>query len=282
MNSPVRKILLPLCAAAALFFAAPAARAAPTAAAAEAPKETPRGEAPKTENKAENTAGATEVPPKSLDAKPLDGKKIFADKGCGGCHATRGPEKKIRPAERAMIKGPSLWYAGSKFRPGYLAGWLAAPAPFRGVRWGTMERGRTPHPALDPAEAKAVAGYLEGLRDPEMLSGVVPNWKKIPRRVLRRTRILFQKKQPCYACHRVKIRKTVYRRPIQLGGYSGPHLIDAGLRLRPDFIVAFLKNPARYNPNGRMPVYSEKAFTPLGEKDLIGLAAYISTFREKP
>ncbi len=274
-------MLLSLCAAAALFSASIAAPAA------EAPKETPRGEAPKTENKAENTAGAAEVPPKPSDAKPLDGepldgKKIFAGKGCGGCHATRGPEKKIRPAERAMIKGPSLWYAGSKFRPGYLAGWLAGPAPFRGVRWGTMERGRTPHPALDPAEAKAVAGYLESLRDPEMPSGTVPDWKKIPRRVLRKTRILFQKKQPCYACHRVKIRKTVYRRPIQLGGYSGPHLIDAGLRLRPDFIVAFLKNPARYNPNGRMPVYGGEAFTPLGEKDLIGLAAYISTFREKP
>ncbi len=276
MNSPVRKILLPLCAAAALFSASIAAPAA------EAPKETPRREAPTTKDKAEDTTGAAEVPGKPLDTKPLDGKEIFAEKGCGGCHATRGPEKKIRPAERAKIKGPSLWYAGSKFRPGYLAGWLTGPAPFRGVRWGTMERGRTPHPTLDPPAAKAVAGYLEGLRDPEMPSGVVPKWKKIPRRVLRKTRILFQKKQPCYACHRVKIRKTVYRRPIQLGGYSGPHLIDAGLRLRPDFIVAFLKNPARYNPNGKMPVYGGKAFTPLGEKDLIGLAAYISTFREKP
>ena len=97
----------------------------------------------------------------------------------------------------------------NKFRPGYLAGWLAQPKAFRGVRYGTMTIGKTPHPALAPEEAGQVATYLESLRDAGMPSGVVPRWKKIPRRVLRRARILFQKKQPCYSCHKVKIRKTV-------------------------------------------------------------------------
>ncbi|MFP6891725.1 MAG: cytochrome c [Nitrospinota bacterium] len=213
---------------------------------------------------------------------PASGKEIFSKKGCGGCHALTGPEKKIPVTERAKIKGPSLWYTGSKYRHGYLARWLAAPRAFRGVLFGTMKRGRTPHPALPAGEAKAVGVYLEGFRDAKMPKGTVPRWKKIPRRVLRKARILFQKKQPCYSCHQVKIRKTVYRRPIQLGAFSAPHLIDAGLRLRPDFIAAFLKNPARYNPNGRMPIYRDKAFTRLSEKDIIGLAAYISTFKEKP
>ncbi len=237
-------------------------------------KKAPPGRAPPEKTSA--------TPPAPIPATSEAGKKIFADKGCGGCHATSGPEKRIPVTERANIKGPSLWYAGSKFRPGYPAKWLASPKAFRGVLHGTMKKGVTPHPGLSPDEAKAAGAYLESLRDAEMPSGVVPSWKKIPRRVLRRARILFQKKQPCYACHRVKIRKTVYRTPIKLGGFSGPHLIDAGLRLRPDFIAAFLKNPARYNPNGRMPIYSDKAFTRLSEKDIIGLAAYISTFKEKP
>lgn len=233
-------------------------------------------------------------PPKASTAKTLEptvekkieplesGKGIFSKKGCGECHLLTGPEKKIPVNERTKIKGPSLWYAGSKYREGYLRRWLSAPKAFRGVFFGTMKRGQFQHPSLSAEEAKVVGAYLEEFRDEKMPEDVVPKWKKIPRRVLRRARILFQKKQPCYSCHQVKIRKTVYRRPIQLGGFSAPHLIDAGHRLRPDFIAAFLKNQMRYNPNGRMPIYSDKAFTPLSDKDIIGLAAYISTFKEKP
>lgn len=213
---------------------------------------------------------------------PERGEEVFRQRGCGGCHTVTGPEKKLSVTERDHIKGPTLWYAGSKFQAGYLKGWLEKPEAFRGVQYGTMRMGKTPHPALSAEEAALVAAYLESLKDNAMRTDVVPDWKKIPRRVLRRARILFQKKQPCYGCHKVKIRKTVYRRPIELGGFSAPHLIDAGLRLQPDFIVAFLKNPKRYNPNGRMPIYGDKAYTELNEKDFIALAAYISTFEEKP
>jgi mono/diheme cytochrome c family protein len=208
------------------------------------------------------------------------GKEIFLRRGCAECHSTQGPEAKQPVPERHRIKGPTLWYAGSKFQPGYLKGWLAKPRALLGVKWGTMDKGKTSHPALPPAEAREVALYLESLKDPEMPAGVVPDWgEKVPRQVLRRARILFQKEQPCYACHMVHIRKTVYRQPVEVGGFTGPHLIDAGARLRPDFIVAFLKSPERYDPNGRMPRYGDKAFTPLAEQDIIALAAYIATFK---
>ncbi len=269
------------------FFGAPAApHAAEPTVKAPMDKSTEKAPAPRQKPETEkfaDPAGAPLKKPEKKIAQTLDaGKKIFTGKSCEACHTTSGPEKKIPVTERAAIKGPSLWFAGSKFRPGYLAAWLEAPKAFRGVRWGTMDKGTTPHPALPKGEAGAVAAYIESLRDNEMPEGTETFGKKIPRRVLRTARILFQKKQPCYTCHRVKIRKTVYRRPIKLGGFSGPHLIDAGLRLQPDFIVAFLKNPARYNPNGRMPVYSDKAFTRLSGKDIIALAAYISSFKEKP
>ena len=208
-----------------------------------------------------------------------EGKTLFERKGCGGCHTTNGPETRIPPPKRHGIKGPTLWYAGSKFKPGYLAKWLAEPEPFRGVIYGAMKRGKYQHPILSVKDAAKVAAYLESLKDPQMPVGVVPRWKKIPRKVLRRARILFQKKQPCYSCHMVAIRKTVYRTPIEVGGHSAPHFKDGGLRLNPDFIVAFLKKPERYNPNGRMPVYGDKPFTRLSEKDFIALAAYIASFK---
>ena len=134
-------------------------------------------------------------------------KSLFERNNCGSCHTMKGPETRIPPPERHGIKGPTLWYAGNKFRPGFLAKWLVKPEPFRGVIYGTMKRGKFPHPVLPEKEAAGVAAYLESLKDPEMPVGVVPGWKKIPRKVLRRARILFQKKQPCYSCHMVAIRK---------------------------------------------------------------------------
>ncbi|MDA1000582.1 MAG: cytochrome c [bacterium] len=207
------------------------------------------------------------------------GKLLFGGNGCGVCHTVSGPEKKLPVTERHNAKGPTLWYAGSKFGPGYLAQWLKNPKPFRGVKYGTLIKRPDPHPALANLDARDVATYLQTLKDPEMRTGTVPRWKKIPRGVLRRARILFQKKQPCYACHKVRIRKTVYRQPIEVGGFSGPHFFDTGRRLNPDFIIAFLQRPERYNPNGRMPVYGDKAFTRLSEKDMIALAAYIASLK---
>ena len=215
----------------------------------------------------------------SYGADVQEGKSLFERKGCGSCHTRKGPETRIPPPARHGIKGPTLWYAGSKFQPGFLAKWLAKPEPFRGVIYGTMKRGEYPHPALPVKNAVKVAAYLESLKDTEMPVGVVPRWKKVPRKVLRRARILFQKKQPCYSCHMVSIRKTVYRAKIEVGGHSAPNFREAGHRLNPDFIVAFLKKPERYNPNGRMPVYGDEAFTKLSEKDFLALAAYIASFK---
>ncbi len=219
------------------------------------------------------------TPPTLYAADVDDGKSIFQNKNCGSCHTLKGPETRIPPPSRHGIKGPTLWYAGSKFQPGFLVKWLAKPEPFRGVIYETMKRGKYSHPVLPKEEAPEVAAYLESLKDPEMPVGVVVRWKKIPRKVLRRARILFQKKQPCYSCHMVSIRKTVYRTRIKVGGHSAPNFIEAGHRLNPDYIVAFLKKPERYNPNGRMPVYGDKAFTKLSEKDFIALAAYIASFK---
>lgn len=219
------------------------------------------------------------APIASHGAEVSAGRAIFERSGCGGCHTVQGPERMLPVPARHRVKGPTLWYAGSKFRPGFLAGWLERPKPFRGVLFGTMKRGRYAHPALPKEEAREVAAWLESLKDPRMPPGVVPRWKKIPRRTLRRARILFQKKQPCYSCHMVSIRKTVYRTKIEVGGHSAPHFREAGRRLNPDFIVAFLKNPRRYNPNGRMPVYGDKAFTRLSDADFIALAAYIASFK---
>jgi len=36
---------------------------------------------------------------------------------------------------------------------------------------------------------------------------------------------------------------------------SGPSLLDAGNRLRPEWVYQWLKNPKAFAPQGRMPLY---------------------------
>lgn len=199
--------------------------------------------------------------------------------GCTNCHTFQGPLKKISLRERKKIKGPNLWIAGNKYQKKYLETWLQKPTPVRGVVWGTMRKGTFQHPSLSFGEAKTISSILKNFKDPLIKEGTVPRWKKIPRKILRRARILFQKKTPCYSCHKVYIRKTVYRTPIQVGGESGPSFVNAGKRLNPDFIYFFLKNPEKYNPNGRMPVFGDKAFHVLSETDMVALSAYIMSFK---
>ena len=177
------------------------------------------------------------------------------------------------------IKGPNLWIAGNKYQKKYLETWLQKPTPVRGVIWGTMIKGIFKHPSLSAQKAKAISSILVDFKDPKIKNGTVPKWGKIPRRILRRARILFQKKTPCYSCHKVYIRKTVYRTPIKVGGESAPSFVNAGERLNPDFIYYFLKNPKRYNPNGRMPVFGDKAFHVLSETDMVALSTYIMSFK---
>ena len=199
--------------------------------------------------------------------------------GCTNCHTFQGPSVKIPLRERKKTKGPNLWIAGNKYQKKYLETWLQKPTPVRGVIWGTMMKGIFKHPSLSAQKAKDISSILVDFKDPKIKHGTVPKWKKIPRRTLRRARILFQKKTPCYSCHKVYIRKTVYRTPIKIGGESGPSFVNAGERLNPDFIYFFLKNPERYNPNGRMPVFGDKAFHVLSETDMVALTTYIMSFK---
>ena len=93
------------------------------------------------------------APALSYGADVEEGKSLFERNNCGSCHTMKGPETRISPPARHGIKGPTLWYAGNKFRPGFLAKWLAKPEPFRGVIYGTMKRGRYAHPVLTEEEA---------------------------------------------------------------------------------------------------------------------------------
>lgn len=191
---------------------------------------------------------------------------------CLSCHAV-SPAKKVPIKERASIKGMPLWFAGSKFNKEWLETWLASPQPVFMVKWGTLEKGAYDHPAVDAAEAKLLAQYLMTLVDAQVQpdkSVPLPKSRGKRRSFLGRTAQLFEKHQGCYACHRY-----LNKRGQELGGFSGPSLVEAGNRLQADWVYAFLKDPRRYAPNGKCPIPGDMAFNKYTDENRAALATYI-------
>lgn len=221
-------------------------------------------------------AGLTPHPASGEEAEPAPGERLFAERGCAACHLVVGPAALLPVAAREEEKGPLLWDAGSKFRPAWLRGWLEKPTPIRQVLYASLEKGVNPHPALPAQEAADVADYLFTLRDSAVLPGLILTGPP-PKAAERRALILFLKKQPCYVCHQVRIRKDQNVRPRVVGGFTGPSLVEAGKRLNGDWVYAFLKDTPRYSPNGRMPFFGEKPETRFSEQDYRDLAAFVAS-----
>lgn len=197
---------------------------------------------------------------------------------CLSCHAVT-QTKSVPIKERASIKGMPLWFAGSKFQKEWLETWLASPQPIFGVKWGTLEKGAYDHPAVDASEAKLLAGYLMSLVDKQVkldTTDPLPKSRGKRRSILGRSRQLFEKHQGCYACHRY-----LNRRQQELGGFSGPSLVEADKRLNADWIHAFLHNPRRYYPNGTCPIPGDSAFNKFTDKNRAALAVYIANMGAK-
>lgn len=199
------------------------------------------------------------------EAGPAEGKTIFTSKNCGGCHLTTGPNTDKTFEDKLKRKGPDLWFAGSKFKMDWLEAWLQNPKPIRQMEYNSIEK-KNPgnHPKLSDKDAHQVAEYLNTLKSKDVAEKVIEDGKPNIQ-----GKIVFEKKQGCYGCHPVmKAGKVV-------GGLSGPSLVDAGKRLRGDWIYAYLKNPKALIPVKRMPTYEGI----LNDNDMKAAAQYITTFK---
>ncbi len=200
------------------------------------------------------------------NASASSGKDIFNANKCGACHnVTATPAQSYK--EQQEKTGPDLWYAGSKYQAKWLESYLTNPALVRPLAFNSIEKENDlKHPSLSAADAKAVADYLLSLKSETVAQGVI---KKADKGI--RGRILFDKKQACYGCHRVPERGGKVT-----GGFSGPSLTNAGNRLQGDWIYSFLKDPKPFSPAGRMPHYSH-----LNERELKMLSKYVLSFKLK-
>jgi mono/diheme cytochrome c family protein len=192
---------------------------------------------------------------------------------CSSCHAL---EKPAAPSVERLWsrKGPDLWYAGAKFNRDWLVKWLQKPTPIRpgGVFWlkhakpgeprDTLDTASVPaHPAVDAAAAAKLADALMALKG----DGVVtPGVFKAEGANLTMGKMAFGKLRGCVACHQDKAGE---------GGLSGPQLYDAGERLQPDYVHAYIKDPQAFDRFIWMPRLG------LSEPDLQRITAYLATLK---
>lgn len=195
---------------------------------------------------------------------------------CVACHAIAKPEK--ASLERILErKGPDLYYAGAKFNQEWLVAWLQNPTTIRAggamfvhaVKPGadrsidTIDAAKvTPHPKLSAADAKAAAELLMALK-PEGLVTAGAH-KGEPGGSM--ASMLFSKLRGCTSCHAAKPGDP----PL-----SGPELYSAGARLQPDFMLAYMKDPQRFDPHTWMPTLG------LTDADMQKLTSYLSTLKNQ-
>jgi mono/diheme cytochrome c family protein len=206
--------------------------------------------------------GVIPVPGYSLAGNVEKGLSIFKARNCASCHIVNKSQADRTIKAELSRKGPELWYAGDKFMPGFLATWLKNPMPIRPMNYYSLtEINKGGHARLSGAEADDVSAYLMSLGSGLVRPGVVSatnnlNGKKI-----------FSKRLSCYGCHQVRRAGGV------MGGVTGPTLADAGARLNPNWVFAFLKNPRAFKPVGAMPVYAGI----LNDAEIKDLTEYVSS-----
>ena len=202
-------------------------------------------------------------------ASALASPALVKEKQCDTCH---------RFSQEAQEgSAPDLFFAGDKFQEQWLEHFLKQPETIRlagperdpGFLKGQPQF-KGPHPALKLEEARQMAKHLATLK--VMKDDTPLNLKPLSKGTRVRVKILFERDYSCIACHQSY---NLARQPR--GGVSGPSLIDAGNRLRPEWVYQWLKNPKTFKTQGRMPLYA------FDEETLRKLTQYImSHTRDNP
>jgi cytochrome c551/c552 len=188
---------------------------------------------------------------------------LIAGGWCGGAEASPALVKKKQcdtchqfSKNEAEKSAPDLFFAGDKFQKKWLESFLKQPETIR-LAGHTRDPGflkgqpqyTGPHPALSLKEAQQMTDHLMSLK---ILNDIPPlELPALSKGTRVRVKILFERDYSCIACHQSY---NLARQPR--GGVSGPSLIDAGRRLRPEWVYQWLKNPKQFTTRGRMPLYT--------------------------
>src|SRR5579859_4021461 len=200
------------------------------------------------------------------------GRQLLTKLNCQGCHRLPG-------IDRPQMLGPDLSSVGTKVSREWIYKWLKEPrtivdkdgnATVNGYE--SQEEPRMPKFRLTDEELRALSAYLSTqkarpLPTYKIDARVVAAWNKNPELASQgelRFRQMF-----CSTCHSLAVTRAGETQLI--GGDIGPELIKVGSKVKPDWLIAWLRDPQGYLPHTRMPRYG------WSDEDLYKVTQYITT-----
>lgn len=195
------------------------------------------------------------------------GGALYRDLGCGGCHGRPGPAR--RPAGP-----PDLTDLGDKVRRTWLRSFLRNPQPMR--PWLKI---RMPDFRLSEKEAETITQYFTRVRRNPKVAEILPTvGGEEPGRPARakRGKALFA----LYECAKCHPAPNTAPKPERDADSLAPSLRDAGRRLKPAWVLRFLRDPQAVYPGTKMPNFfydSGEAIEEEAEEKMLSLRDYLMT-----
>jgi mono/diheme cytochrome c family protein len=188
-------------------------------------------------------------------AHVVEGRRLTHRYNCIGCHTIENRGGFIRKYyQNPALAPPSLNGEGEKVQPNWLFGFLKRPIPIR--PWFQL---RMPTFGFSSQEAHGLVSYFGGLSDVD-IPYVHFDVQEIPGEYLKAAPKLFSNDYfDCLSCHQQGEKKP--EGPPE--GWA-PDLNLAKNRLKPNWIVRWLRDPQKVEPGTRMP-----SFYPEGPEDIL-------------
>jgi len=200
------------------------------------------------------------------------GRRLLSSLSCQGCHRLPG-------IERSKMLGPDLSSIGTKVSREWIYKWLKEPRTIVDNDGNVVVNGyeaedepRMPKFRLAEDELRGLSAYLSVQKAKPLVrynidSRVVAAWSKNSELASQgelRFRQMF-----CSTCHSLVVTRAGETKLI--GGDIGPELTKVGSKIKPDWLIAWLRDPQSYLPHARMPRYG------WSDEDLYKVTQYIET-----
>jgi len=194
------------------------------------------------------------------------GRQLLVKFNCSGCH-------QLQDIDRPAMLGPDLTNVGFKVSREWIYKWLKDPRTLTDADGNVSLDGVDTDPMmpkfqLTDVELRALSAYLSVQRsrrlEPARISTVVAKTGD----AAEQGQILFNQRF-CVTCHAVAVERGGETKLI--GGDIGPELTKVGSKVKPEWLVAWLRDPQGYLEHTRMPRYQ------WSDKDLSQVTQYILT-----
>lgn len=196
----------------------------------------------------------------------VHGRQLLVKYNCIGCHQLQG-------IDRPAMLGPDLTNVGNKVSREWIYKWLKDPRTLTDADGNVTVDGvatdpKMPKFQLTELELRALSAYLSVQHSRRLEAAKIST-------VIAKTGDAADQGQMhfnqmfCVTCHSIAVERGGETKLI--GGDIGPELTKIGSKVKPEWLVAWLRDPQGYLEHTRMPRYQ------WSDKDLYQVTQYILT-----